>query len=119
MEIMAKNFRPEFLARITEIIPFAPVNEKTISLIFDIHSKSLIKTLERMGIALTISDEARAKLSMEGFSPRYGVRPLSGVIRNRIRRPLSRMIIGGQIAKGSQVLLTVKDAELDWQVTQA
>lgn len=117
MEIMAKNFRPEFLARITEIIPFAPVNEKTISLIFDIHSKSLIKTLERMGITLRISDEARTKLAMEGFSPRYGVRPLSGVIRNRMRRPLSRMIIGGQVAKGSKVSLGVKDGELDWQVT--
>ena len=116
MEIMQKHFRPEFLARITEIIPFAPVNENTIAMIFDIHFKSLLKTLDRMGITLSITDEARKKLSMEGYSPRYGVRPLTGVIRNRIRRPLSRMIIGGQIAKGSKVDLAVKDGELDWVV---
>ena len=116
MEIMQKHFRPEFLARITEIIPFAPVNENTIAMIFDIHYRSLLKTLDRMGITLSITDEARKKLSMEGYSPRYGVRPLTGVIRNRIRRPLSRMIIGGQIAKGSKVDLAVKDGELDWVV---
>lgn len=117
MEIMQKHFRPEFLARITEIVPFAPVNENTISLIFDIHYKSLLKTLDRMGITLTITDEARKKLAMEGYSPRYGVRPLTGVIRNRLRRPLSRMIIAGQVAKGTKAHLSVKDDELDWQVT--
>ena len=116
MEIMQKHFRPEFLARITEIIPFAPVNENTISLIFDIHYKSLLKTLDRMGITLTITDEARKKLAMEGYSPRYGVRPLTGVIRNRLRRPLSRMIVAEQIAKGAKAHLSVKDGELDWQI---
>jgi ATP-dependent Clp protease ATP-binding subunit ClpB len=116
MEIMQKHFRPEFLARITEIIPFAPVNENTIAMIFDIHYKSLLKTLDRMGIALTISEEARKKLAMEGYSPRYGVRPLTGVIRNRLRRPLSRMIVSGQIAKGSKAHLDVKNDELDWKI---
>jgi ATP-dependent Clp protease ATP-binding subunit ClpA len=116
MEIMQKHFRPEFLARITEIIPFAPVNENTIAMIFDIHYKSLLKTLDRMGITLTISDEARKKLAMEGYSPRYGVRPLTGVIRNRLRRPLSRMIVSGQIAKGSKANLDVKEGELDWKI---
>jgi ATP-dependent Clp protease ATP-binding subunit ClpA len=117
MEIMQKYFKPEFLARITEIIPFAPVNEVTISLIFDIHYKSLLKTLDRMGITLTITDDARKKLSMEGYSPRYGVRPLTGVIRNRIRRPLSRMIVAGQVSKGSKAHLSVKNDELDWQIS--
>jgi ATP-dependent Clp protease ATP-binding subunit ClpB len=117
MEIMQKHFRPEFLARITEIVPFAPVNENTISQIFDIHYKSLLKTLDRMGITLTITDEARKKLAMEGYSPRYGVRPLTGVIRNRLRRPLSRMIIAGQVTKGTTAHLSVRDDELDWQLS--
>lgn len=117
MEIMQKYFRPEFLARITEIIPFAPVSENMIRQIFDIHYKSLNNTLQRMGIELTLDEDAIKKLTMEGFSPRYGVRPLSAVIRNRLRRPLSRMIVAEQIFKGSKVLLTVKDGELDWQIS--
>ncbi len=116
MEIMQKYFRPEFLARITEIIPFAPVSESMINQIFSIHYNALHKMLERMGIELNLDEEAAKKLSMEGFSPRYGVRPLSAVIRNRLRRPLSRMIIAGQIAKGSKVRLSLKNDELDWQI---
>jgi len=116
MEIMQKYFRPEFLARITEIIPFAPVSESMIAQIFSIHYKGLHKMLERMGIELSLDEEVAKKLSMEGFSPRYGVRPLSAVIRNRLRRPLSRMIVAGQIAKGSKVRLSLKADELDWQI---
>lgn len=116
MEIMQKYFRPEFLARITEIVPFAPVSESMINQIFSIHYNALHKMLERMGIELNLDEEAAKKLSMEGFSPRYGVRPLSAVIRNRLRRPLSRMIIAGQIAKGSKVRLSLKNDELDWQI---
>ena len=107
LESMQKYFRPEFLARITEIIPFAPVNEETIQKIFDIHFKGLVKLLDRMGIRIELSPEAAKQLSMEGFSPRYGVRPLSGVIRNRLRRPMSRMIIGGHLKKGDLVKVDV------------
>lgn len=117
MEIMQKYFRPEFLARITEIIPFSPVNEEMIVQIFNIHFKGLSKMLERMGIGITLTDEAIKKLAMEGFSPRYGVRPLSAVIRNRLRRPLSRMIVSGQISKGSTVALGIKEGDLDWKIT--
>ena len=117
LESMQKYFRPEFLARITEIIPFAPVNEETIQKIFDIHFKGLVKLLDRMGIRIELSPEAAKQLSMEGFSPRYGVRPLSGVIRNRLRRPMSRMIIGGHLKKGDLVKVDVSgDGELMWEV---
>ena len=116
MEIMQKHFRPEFLARITEIIPFAPVNENTIQKIFEIHSNSLLKTLEKMGISLTITPEAKKHLSMLGYSPRYGVRPLSGVIRNQMRRPLSRMIIGNKVKKGDKIELSLNNEELSWKI---
>lgn len=116
MEIMQKHFRPEFLARITEIIPFAPVNENTIQKIFEIHSNSLLKTLDKMGITLEITPEAKKHLSMLGYSPRYGVRPLSGVIRNQMRRPMSRMIIGNQVKKGDKVLLSLEGEELKWTI---
>ena len=116
MEIMQKHFRPEFLARITEIVPFAPVNEETITKIFDIHYSSLVKTLDKMGITITTSEEAKKHLAMLGFSPKYGVRPLSGVIRNQLRRPLSRMIIGNQLKKGDAIALSLNHEELEWKV---
>jgi ATP-dependent Clp protease ATP-binding subunit ClpA len=115
MEIMQRYFRPEFLARLTEIIPFAPISEKTVVNIFNIHLKNLLKTLDKQGITLNLTDTATKTLAMSGFTPKYGARPLQGVIRNQIRRPLSRMIISGEIGKGTTIQLDADaNGELVW-----
>jgi len=116
MEIMSRYFRPEFLGRLTEIVPFAPITEDIVTLIFNIHLKGLTKLLETQGIELEIADDARHKLATSGFTPKYGARPIVGVIRNQLRRPLSRMIISGKIGKGTKVKLTIdKKGELNWK----
>ncbi|MCE7062927.1 ATP-dependent Clp protease ATP-binding subunit [Dyadobacter sp. CY343] len=115
MEIMAKYFRPEFLARLTEIVPFAPISEENVVKIFDIHLRSLTDLMEKQGISLHLTDEARKHIAMQGFTPRYGVRPLKGVIRNMLRRPISRMIISGEVGKGSVIELSVSgENEVLW-----
>jgi len=116
MEIMTRYFRPEFLGRLTEIVPFAPINEKNIVKIFEIHLKNLLKSLELQGIQLVIEEEAKKKLAMAGFTPKYGARPIIGIIRNKLRRPLSKMIIAGEIGKGSVVTVkTNKEGEILWK----
>ena len=116
MDIMSRYFRPEFLGRLTEIVPFAPITEEIVTMIFNIHLKGLNKLLETQGIELEITDDARHKLAMSGFTPKYGARPVVGVIRNRLRRPLSRLIISGKISKGTKVKLkTNKKGELVWE----
>jgi ATP-dependent Clp protease ATP-binding subunit ClpB len=115
MEIMAKHFRPEFLARLTEIVPFAPITEENVVKVFEIHLKSLTDLLDKQGITLTITPEAKQHLALAGFTPRYGVRPLKGVIRNQLRRPISRMIISGQATKGTTIALSLgDDGEMKW-----
>jgi len=116
MEIMAKYFRPEFLARLTEIVPFAPISEKNIVRIFEIQMKSLLEALDKQGIALTISEEAKKNLALNGFTPKYGARQISGVIRNRLRRPISKYIIAGDVKKGNTVKVDLKDDELTWTI---
>jgi ATP-dependent Clp protease ATP-binding subunit ClpA len=115
MEIMTRYFRPEFLGRLTEIVPFAPINEKNIVKIFDIHLKNLLKSLELQGIQLKIEEDAKKTIAMAGFTPKYGARPIIGVIRNMLRRPLSKMIIAGQIGRGSVVTVkTDTQGEIIW-----
>jgi ATP-dependent Clp protease ATP-binding subunit ClpA len=117
MEKMARHFRPEFLARLTEIIPFAPISEENVVSIFNIHLRSLTDPLTKQGIALELSDEARKHLALSGFSPRYGARPLKGVIRNSLRKPISKMIIAGQLTKGSVLTIRLNEKEeLEWDV---
>jgi len=116
MEIMTRHFRPEFLGRLTEILPFAPISEEIVGKIFDIQLKSLLKSLETQGIELEIAPKAKEILAKQGFTPKYGARPIVGVIRNQLRRPLSRMIISGKASKGSVVKLTTdKKGELVWK----
>jgi ATP-dependent Clp protease ATP-binding subunit ClpA len=117
MEIMTKYFRPEFLARLTEIVPFSPITENIVLNIFNIQLKSLLKSLDRQGITLNLTDKAREYLAKSGFTPKYGARPLAGVIRMQIRRPLSRMIISGQLKRGNEVLLDIDEKnESAWNI---
>lgn len=116
MEIMSKNFRPEFLARLTEILPFRPINEETVERIFNIQLKQLEFALMAQGIRLEMDASTRRALAMEGFTPQYGARPLRGVIRNRLRRPLSRMIIGQQVTTGQTVRGTLNGDRMDFNI---
>jgi len=116
MEIMAKYFRPEFLARLTEIVPFAPISEKNIVRIFEMQMKSLLEALDKQGITFTISEEAKKNLALNGFTPKYGARQISGVIRNRLRRPISKYIVAGEVKKGNTVKVDLKEEELAWTI---
>ncbi len=111
MEIMSNYFRPEFLGRLTEIVPFAPISKENVVKIFEIHMKSLYKSLKDKGISLEIEQNVKEKLAVSGFSPRYGARPIVGIIRSQLRRPLSKMIIAGEIQRGSTVKLTLGENE--------
>lgn len=114
MEVMANKFRPEFLARLSEIVPFAPIHEENVVRIFEIQLKSLIQALDKMGINMQLSAEAKNMLALSGFTPKYGARQLSAVIRNQLRRPISRYIISGELKKGNTIAIDKKsdDTEL-------
>ncbi|WP_020604757.1 ATP-dependent Clp protease ATP-binding subunit [Spirosoma spitsbergense] len=118
MDIMSRHFRPEFLARLTEIVPFAPISEQNVVRIFDIHLRSLTGLLTKQGITLDLTEPAREHLALTGFSPRYGARPLKGVIRSQLRRPISQMIISGELSKDQtlKIDLDPETKELKWEV---
>ena len=117
METMALHFRPEFLGRLTEIIPFAPITEQMIQNILSIQLKSLFTALEKQGIKLSLSEAAAKHLALSGFTPKYGARPLTGVIRAQLRRPLSRKIISGEITSGANIFLDTQNDELQWKIS--
>jgi ATP-dependent Clp protease ATP-binding subunit ClpA len=119
LETMSGHFRPEFLARITEIVPFAPIDRNMLHGIVAIQLRSLLQLLQQQGISLVVTDGAMEQLISTGFNPKYGARPLAGVIRNQLRRPLSRKIISGELSPGDAVELAV-DAEENfiWKITK-
>lgn len=108
LEVMKGNFRPEFVARITEIVPFAPLTEEMAQQIFLIQLKDLITACNRLNIAFEITDLAKAKLATLGFNIQYGARQIAGVIRQEITRPISKMIVSEQLVSGQKI-------RVDWQ----
>ena len=103
MDIMQSYFRPEFLARLTEIVPFSPITEKTVMAIFDIHMKGLLKLLKEQNISLTLTPEARQAIALRGFNQQYGARPVLGIIRKELRHPISKLLIAGKIKSGDAI----------------
>jgi len=117
MDLMSQRFRPEFLGRLTEIVPFGPITEDMAVQIFEIQMRSLYDALNKQHVILKINDEAKRMLALSGFTPKYGARQISGVIRQQIRRPISKMIVGGKLQKNSKVELTLDDKkELLWDI---
>lgn len=118
MEIMTKHFRPEFLARLTEIVPFAPISEDNVVKILNIQLKSLYDSLEKQVINLEISEGAKKKIALTGFTPKYGARQISGVIRTFLRRPISKLIVSGKVYKGSKIFVNIdSENELIWDIS--
>ena len=118
LEVMQGQFRPEFLARLTEIVPFSPITPEMIDRIFDIHIQNLLKMLREQNISLTIDDSARKYVTKVGFNAHYGARPILGIIRKEIRRPLSKLIISGDINSGDSVTMKYNDEtkEIAWDI---
>lgn len=119
LETMGQHFRPEFLGRLTEIVPFAPMNEEMVKNILKIQLKSLYQILEKQGIHLNITDKAFEQLAKSGFTPAYGARPLAGVVRSEIRRPLSKKIIIGEIKSGDTITLSSEgEGGFHWEISK-
>ena len=117
MEVMGRYFRPEFLARLSEIVPFRPISEEMLLLIFDIQLQSLKSALDKQGIELLIGEDTRRMLANKGFTPKYGARQVAGIIRNYLRRPISRLIIGGKAGKGQKLNVSMdENNELLWKI---
>lgn len=116
IEVMSKDFRPEFLGRLTEVVPFAPINEDVAKLIFKLQLKALQKQLmEQKKIKLTLTDDATEYLVGKGYSKKYGARPIAGVIRMYLKKVVSRMIVSESIVAEDHVTLDYKDDSFIWE----
>ena len=115
LERMSSYFRPEFLGRLTETIPFAPISKGNALKIFEIHlKKELLDLVKNINIQLEITDTAKEQLSEEGYDIKYGARPLKGVIRAKLRRPLAKKIIAGEFKEGDSIIADWQEGKIVW-----
>ena len=116
MSELKKQFRPEFINRIDDIIVFHSLNKDNISKIVKLMCKTLIARLEEMAIKLELDEEAIELIAKSGFDLEYGARPLKRSIQKELENELSELILQGTIKSGDTVEATVKEGKMAFEV---
>jgi len=112
MSELKKEFRPEFLNRIDEIIVFKQLEETEIEEIVELMIKSSIHRLEDREIYVEVTEELKKHIAKKGFDPAYGARPLRRAIQNLIEDKLAEEILDGNIKDGDKVKLTYEEEKV-------
>lgn len=101
--IIKAHFRPEFINRLDDILPFLPLRKEDMQKIVTIQLDRLVKRLHDKNIKLTWTKEVVARLAEDGYDPFFGARPLKRLIQNEIVNMLSKAILEGKIPPESRV----------------
>jgi ATP-dependent Clp protease ATP-binding subunit ClpB len=105
--ILKAHFRPEFLNRLDDILPFLPLQEKDMEKIVSIQLERIKERLQERSIALSCDPSVLHLLAEEGYDPYYGARPLKRLIQQKVVNMLSTAVLKGDIKSQAQVSLTV------------
>ena len=97
LQILEKNFKPEFLNRIDETVVFHPLSRDCIRQIAKIQVDSLMKRLSSAGYDIRTNDEAYDFIAEVGYDLVFGARPLKRAIQTAIQDPLSRLLLSGEV----------------------
>jgi ATP-dependent Clp protease ATP-binding subunit ClpB len=103
LEALRRQFRPEFLNRVDEIVVFRALTEAELAQIVDIQLEDLRRRLADRRMALEVAPEARRQLARIGYDPVFGARPLKRVIQREVETPVARLIVAGTLRDGGTV----------------
>lgn len=111
-EAVKKFFRPEFLNRLDGIETFNNLSMADVIRIVDKEIAVVNDMLSSHGVVLNVSEAVKTLIATEGFDPKMGARPIKRVIAEKIKKPLSKMIVSGEVTNGTKVKAQVKDGEI-------
>ena len=103
MQLLQQHFKPEFLNRLDEIIIFHRLEKEQIRKIVEIHLGYLQAKLTAKGINLKISEAAIDEITVLGFDPQFGARPLKRVIQQKLENPLSLLLLQNELRSGMNI----------------
>ncbi|MDY9917530.1 MAG: ATP-dependent chaperone ClpB [Proteiniphilum sp.] len=109
MDMLKRTIRPEFLNRIDDIIMFAPLKEEEIEQIVRIQLNTVGKMLSESGIELKYTDEAVRSISVAGFDPEFGARPVKRLIQRKVLNQLSKDLLAGKVDKTKPIVIDAID----------
>ncbi len=107
------HFRPEFINRLDEMIVFRKLTHEDLIQIVDLELEKLAKRMQKKGIQLEVSKDAKDYLIEHGTDEKFGARPLRRAIEHHLEDALSESVLRGDFASKNKVVVTVKKAEGD------
>ena len=99
--LLKRQFRPEFLNRLDEIVFYTPLTKEQIEKIADLTLEALNKRLAERGVTVRLTDEAKAYVVENGYDPVYGARPLKRFIQRAVETPVARTLVAEDVPEGS------------------
>jgi len=100
---LRREFRPEFLNRVDDIVLFKPLSRQEIKSIIDLLTEDLRRRLVSRRIALTLTDAARAFIAEAAYDPVFGARPLKRYLQHQLETRLGRALIAGEVRDGATI----------------
>jgi len=119
MEALRRQFRPEFLNRIDDIISFNTLAEEQIREIVHIQLGHIKERLADRDINLKMTEDAEDLLAKEGFDPAYGARPLKRTIQRMVLDPLAMKILRGEFGGGDTIEVGVQNGDITFSEMEA
>jgi ATP-dependent Clp protease ATP-binding subunit ClpB len=107
LEALRRQFRPEFLNRVDEVVVFRALTEAELGRIVEIQLDGLRKRLAERRITLEVTDAAKTHLVRVGYDPVFGARPLKRAIQREVETPVARLIVAGKLRDGGRVTVDV------------
>lgn len=116
---LSRQFAPEFLNRLDEIITFDQLDAKAIRRIVDVELDKFIKRISKNGYAVTVTDAAKKFLATKGYDPQFGARPLKRAIQTYVEDEICEKILFGEINAGDAIVVDKKADEEKLTVEKA
>ena len=113
---LSRQFAPEFLNRLDEIITFDQLDLHAIKRIIDLELKDLFKRVEGMGFKIRISDEAKEFVATKGYDVQFGARPLKRAIQNYIEDGLCELLLSDQLKPGDVIYVEKEGDKLSFNI---
>ncbi len=109
---LKRNFRPEFLNRVDDIVFFKPLTKDEIKKIIDLQFAMIVKRLEDRDISLTLSENAKEHVINNSYDPVYGARPIKRYLQKHMETFIGRALIAGEINDGDSIVIDSVDGKL-------
>lgn len=110
---LSKQFSPEFLNRLDEIITFDQLDLNSIKKIIDIELSGLYKRIEEKGLQIQLTDAAKEFVASKGYDIQFGARPLKRAIQTYVEDGLCELILSGDVKKGDTINIDKKEEKTE------